>query len=193
MKARLLSPLFLFLVFATVSSFCQTGSDEQPPFDVYAGYSYASNFGTALNGWIVTANYQLGGSWLGIEGDISGHYGSQNISALPILLPGAPSSVDSNLYNYNFGPRVTWRAPDQPFNVFGHLLFGGSHTNVSTAGISQSDGAFSWVLGGGGDYNFNANWAARAQLDLLHTDFFSKGESHPRFSLGIVYRLGSSQ
>ena len=192
MKARLLS-LFVFILCASVASFCQTGSDEQPPFDIFAGYSHTSDFSTGLNGWILAGNYQFGQSWLGVEGEISGHYGSQNIGALPIILPGAPVSVDNSMYNYDFGPRVTWRAPDQPFNVFGHLLFGGSHTKISAAGISQTDGAFSWVLGGGADYNFSANWAARGQLDLLHTDFFSNGASHPRFSIGLVYRLGSSR
>ncbi|HET6934046.1 MAG TPA: outer membrane beta-barrel protein [Candidatus Angelobacter sp.] len=191
MKARVLS-LFVFALFVSVISFAQTGSDEQPPLDVFAGYSHSSNFDTGLNGWILSANYNLGSSWLGIEGDFSGHYGSHGLGGLPIVIAGLPSSVHTNLYNYDFGPRVTWRSPSQPFNAFGHLLFGGSHASVSASGVpSVSDTSFSWVLGGGADYNFNANWAGRAQLDLLHTNFFSNGESHPRFSIGIVYRLGT--
>ncbi|HEX5434865.1 MAG TPA: outer membrane beta-barrel protein [Candidatus Angelobacter sp.] len=193
MKVRLLSALVLFLFVIAGMSFAQTGSDEQPPIDAFVGYSHSSNFDTGLNGWIVAGNYSLNNSWLGVEGEISGHYGSQNLSGLPILIPGAPASLENSLYNFNFGPRVTWRAPDQPYNVFGHLLFGGSHAKISAAGISQSDGAFSWVLGGGADYNFNQNWAGRAQLDLLHTNFFSNGQSHPRISLGIVYRLGTPE
>jgi opacity protein-like surface antigen len=190
MKARLLAAIVVLFLMMSSSAFAQTGSDEQPPFDMYFGYSHSSNFSTGLNGWIVAANYNLNNSWLGVEGEISGHYGSQNLGALPILLPGAPTSVDNSLHNFDFGPRVTWRAPDQPINAFGHLLFGASHAKVSAAGVSQSDTAFSWVLGGGADYNFNARWAGRAQLDLLHTNFFSNGESHPRISLGLVYRLG---
>jgi opacity protein-like surface antigen len=190
MKARLLPAIVVLFLMTSSSAFAQTGSDEQPPFDMYFGYSHSSNFSTGLNGWIVAANYNLNNSWLGVEGEISGHYGSQNLGALPILLPGAPTSVDNSLHNFDFGPRVTWRAPDQPINAFGHLLFGASHAKVSAAGVSQSDTAFSWVLGGGADYNFNARWAGRAQLDLLHTNFFSNGESHPRISLGLVYRLG---
>ncbi len=193
MKVRLSFFCVIVALIATLSASAQTGSDEQPPFDVFAGYSHTSNFDTGLNGWIVSGNYNLNNSWLGIEGDISGHYGSQNLSALPIIIPGAPVSVTNSEYNYDFGPRITWRAPDQPVNVFGHLLFGGSHTKISAAGIDQTDGAFSWILGGGGDYNFNANWAGRAQLDLLHTNFFSDGKFHPRISLGLVYRLGTPQ
>lgn len=193
MRTRLLFLLVLLSFVISVSAFAQTGSDEIQPLDFFAGYSHSSNFDTGLNGWIVAANYNVNDSWLGVEGEISGHYGSQNLSALPILLPGAPASVDNSLHNFDFGPRVTWRSPDQPIFAFGHVLFGASHAKVSAAGVSQSDTAFSWVLGGGADYNFNANWGARAQLDLLHTDFFSKGESHPRISLGLLYRLGGER
>lgn len=192
MKVRLLTALVLFSCLV-LSASAQTGSDDQPPFDAFVGYSHTSNFGTGLNGWILAGNYEFPESWLGLEGEISGHYGTQNLSALPIVLPGSPVSVDNSLHNFNFGPRVTWRSPEQPFNVFGHFLFGFSHAKVSAAGQSQADTAFSWVVGGGADYNFNMNWAARAQLDLLHTHFFNDGESHPRFALGLVYRLGSPQ
>ena len=97
------------------------------------------------------------------------------------------------MYNFDFGPRFTWRSEDRPFNIFGHLLFGVSHANISATGVNDNgDTSFSWVLGAGGDYNFRPQWAARAQLDYLHTDFFSNGEGHPRFSIGLVYRLGGS-
>lgn len=190
MKVHFFLSLLLLSLGLSGAAVGQTGQDEQPPFDVFAGYSHSSNFDTGLNGWIVAANYNLGGSWLGVEGEFSGHYGSQNLSALPIILPGSPAKVDSSLYNYDFGPRVTWRSPEEPFQAFGHLLFGASHANISAVGVSDSDSAFSWVLGAGADYNFNVRWAGRAQLDLLHTDFFSKGESHPRLSIGLVFRLG---
>ena len=193
MKARALFVCLMFAGIASLSASAQTGSDEQPPIDLFAGYSHTSNFDTGLNGWIVAGNYNLSNSWLGIEGEISGHYGSQNLSALPIIIPGAPASVTNSEYNYDFGPRITWRAPDQPVNVFGHLLFGGSHAKISASGIDQTDGSFSWILGGGADYNFSANWAGRAQLDLLHTSFFDDGKFHPRISLGLVYRFGTPQ
>jgi opacity protein-like surface antigen len=193
MRARLLSALILFALATTFSASAQTGADDPQPFDFFAGYSRSSNFDTGLNGWIVAANYNINNSWLGIEGEISGHYASQNLGALPILIPGAPGSVDNSLHNFDFGPRGTWRSPDYPIAAFGHLLFGGSHAKISAAGVSDSDTSFSWVLGGGADYNFNANWGARAQLDLLHTNFFSNGESHPRFSIGLLFRTGGGR
>jgi hypothetical protein len=44
-------------------------------------------------------------------------------------------------------------------------------------------------LGGGADYNFTRNWAGRAQLDLLRTNFFSRGGNHGRIAFGVVYRF----
>lgn len=192
MRVRLLPALVLFSCLAIISASAQTGSDDILPFDLFAGYSHTSNFDTGLNGWIISANYNLT-NWLSGEGEISGHYGSQNLSALPIIIPGAPVSVDNSLHNFDFGPRVTWRSPDQPVFVFGHLLFGASHAKISAAGVSDTDTSFSWVLGGGADYNFNANWGGRAQLDLLRTNFFSNGKSHARISLGLLYRLGGER
>lgn len=193
MKYRFL-PLvvILALTFCGLSPAAHAQQDEQPPIDIFGGYSRSSNFDTGLNGWIVSGNLNFARN-LGVEGDISGHYGKHGLGGLPIIIPNLPSDVTTNMHNFDFGPRYTWRSEDHPFNVFGHLLFGVSHANLHAPGIADdSDSSFSWVLGGGGDYNFRPNWAARAQLDYLHTDFFSNGEGHPRFSLGLVYRLGPS-
>jgi hypothetical protein len=194
MKFRYLSLIATFaFIFLSLAPALHAQQDEQPPIDAFFGYSRTSNFDTSLNGWILSGNLNFARN-LGIEGDISGHYGDHGLGGLPIIIPNLPGSVKTNMYNFDFGPRYTWRSPDRPFNVFGHLLFGVSHANISATGVNDDgDTAFSWVLGAGGDYNFRPNWAARAQLDYLHTDFFSNGEGHPRFSIGLVYRLGGSR
>lgn len=161
---------------------------ENPKLDIFGGYSHIGNYGVGLNGWIASADWHLY-RFLGVEGDISGGYGNQSIEAGAVL-PNLPNGVGSRMHNFDFGPVGTYRAPDGRFNAFGHLLFGFSHTNLNSAGESAGDTAFSWVLGGGGDYNFNPVWAARAQVDLVHTNFFNTGQNHGRISLGIVYRFG---
>jgi Outer membrane protein beta-barrel domain len=161
---------------------------NNPRLDIFGGYSHVGNYGIGLNGWIMSANWHLY-RYIGLEGDISGGYGSQNLEAGQIL-PNLPNSIGSRMHNFNFGPNGTWRAPSGKYNAFGHLLLGFSHTNVNSAGIGQGDTAFSWVLGGGGDYNLNRVWAARAQVDLLHTRFFNGGQNHGRISLGLVYHMG---
>jgi|SwirhisoilCB2_FD_contig_61_1647680_length_1262_multi_2_in_0_out_0_3 hypothetical protein len=194
MKHRSISLIaILALIFLCVAPVAYAQQQEdQPPIDAFLGYSRTSNFDTSLNGWILSGNLNFARNF-GLEGDISGHYGDHGLGGLPLVIPNLPGSVKTNMYNFDFGPRFTWRSEDRPFNIFGHLLFGVSHANISATGVNDNgDTSFSWVLGAGGDYNFRPQWAARAQLDYLHTDFFSNGEGHPRFSIGLVYRLGGS-
>lgn len=162
--------------------------NETPRVDLYGGYSHASNFGVGMSGWIATVNYDVN-RWLGIEGDFNGEYGSQSLGAAAIILPTVPNSIRSRMHSFNFGPSATYRAGK--YDAFGHLLFGFSHTNLNAAGASEGDTSFSWILGGGADYNFTPTWAARGQLDLLRTNFFSRGANHARLSFGVVYRLGT--
>lgn len=179
MKAKLCPALLVLLCSVPL-----LGRDETPKVDIFGGYSHASNFDIGLNGWIASANWSIA-RWIGVEGDISGDYGSKRFG--PFFL-GAPK-LNSHMYSFNFGPSITYRR--SKYNAFGHLLFGASHTNVNSAGFDQGDTSFSWVLGGGADYNITQSWAGRFQLDLLRTNFFDRGASHARVGLGIVYRYGT--
>lgn len=177
-----LIPALLFL--GCLPIFAQS---ETPKFDIFGGYSHVGNFNIGLNGWTASANYNLN-RWLGLEGDVSGHYGSESLGPAVMFIPSIPNNITSHMHNFDFGPSVTYRT--NKFNAFGHVLFGASQTNVSAAGMGDDDTAFSWVLGGGADYNFARKWAARFQLDLLRTNFFDQGDSHGRVSVGVVYRFG---
>jgi opacity protein-like surface antigen len=156
--------------------------------DLFGGYSHTGNYNIGQSGWIASANYNLT-SILGVEADLSGNYGTQDLGGAAAILPNVPNSLHSRMHSFNVGPSGTYRAESGKYNLFGHLLFGTSHTNVSAAGVGDGSTSFSWILGGGADYNFTPKWAARAQLDLLRTDFFSHGNNHGRIGLGIVYRF----
>lgn len=186
-RALVLYSAVLSICLLTLPLAAQT---EQPPVDIFGAYSHTSNFDVGQSGWLASANYDLS-HWLGIEGDVSGAYGHKDLGTIAAILPGVPNRVNSRMHSFNFGPRITYRAESGKFNGFGHLLFGVGHTNISATGADESDTAFSWVLGGGGDYNLLPRVAARLQLDLLHTNFFNRGDNHPRVSIGLVYRLGS--
>lgn len=165
---------------------------ETPPLEIFGGYSHVGNYGVGLNGWLATATYNLD-RWIGVEGDANGEYGSKSFGAAGVLLPTVPNAIHSRMHNFNFGPRITYRpASTDKYDAFGHALFGFSHTNVSASGVGQGDTSFSWLVGGGADYNFTPAWAARFQLDLLRTNFFSTGANHGRVGLGIVYRFNPS-
>ena len=177
-----LSALFLF-------SFPALAQTEQPPIDIFGAYSHVSNFDVGQSGWLASANYDVN-DWFGLEGDLSGNYGQKEF-AVATLLPGVPEKINSRMHSFNAGPRITWRESSGRINAFGHVLFGFSHTNVNAAGAGDSDTSFSWALGGAGDYYFVPKFGARLQLDLLRTNFFSKGDTHPRVAIGLVYRLGN--
>lgn len=198
MSRTLLSRTLLALIVATIltaAASAQVGTTIQnrlndPRLDIFGGYSHVGNYGVGLNGWIASADWHLF-RYIGLEGDINGDYGSKGLQAASIL-PNLPSSIGGRMHNFNFGPQGTYRAPSGKYNAFGHLLFGFSHTNVNSAGIGEGSTSFSWVLGGGADYNLSRTWAARAQLDLLHTNFFNSGQNHGRIALGVVYRFGQT-
>ena len=161
--------------------------DEAPRVDIFGGYSHVSNFDIGLSGWLACANYDVN-RWLGVEADVNGQYGTQDLGAAPIILPGVPNKIHSRMHSFNAGPSATYRAGK--YDAFGHFLLGFSHTNLNASRASDGDTSFSWVLGGGADYNLSKSWAARLQLDLLRTNFFSVGANHARVGLGVVYRLG---
>ncbi|MFB3915537.1 MAG: outer membrane beta-barrel protein [Terriglobales bacterium] len=177
MKDKLLPILVLLL--CCMPLFAQS---ETPKTDIFGGYSHVGNFGVGLNGWIASANWNIV-RWAGVEADLSGDYGSKSFGP-----PFLRTSIGSRMHSFNFGPSVTYR--QEKYNAFGHLLFGVSHTNINAAGFEDGDTSFSWILGGGADYNLTEKWAARFQLDLLRTNFFDHGDNHGRVSLGIVYRFG---
>jgi len=156
--------------------------------DLFGGYSHTGNYNIGQSGWIASANYNISGP-LGVEADVSGNYGTQDLGGAAVILPNVPNSLHSRMHSFNVGPSGTYRAPSGKYNAFGHLLFGTSHTNVSAAGVGDGSTSFSWILGVGGDYNFTRQWAARAQLDFLRTNFFSRGGNHGRVAFGLVYRF----
>jgi opacity protein-like surface antigen len=191
MKYRILSLVaILALTFCGLLPAAHAQQGDQPAIDVFGGYSRSSNFDTGLNGWLLSGNLGFSRNF-GLEGDFSGHYGKHGLGGLSLLIPNLPTNINSNMYNVDFGPRFTYRFENHPVNAFGHVLFGVSRAHLHAPGVAEdSDSSFSWVLGVGGDYNIRDNWAARVQVDYLHTDFASNGEGHPRISLGVVYRLG---
>lgn len=154
--------LFL-LLFATAAS-----AQIPTKGNVFFGYSYnrasiVSNDARNLNGW----DAQLEGKfapWIGLVGDIQGTYGN---------------SVSE--HNILFGPRVSVQVEN--IRPFAHLLIGAGHIGVNHG---PSDTSFANALGGGADLKLVGPFAARAQLDWIHTRFFSHGQNDTRISLGLV-------
>lgn len=142
---------------------------QVPKGNVYFGYAYnraevIANDGTNLNGW----DAQLEGKlipWVGIVGDLGGTYGD-HISK----------------YNFLFGPRISVQVAR--LRPFGQIMIGASHINVLNG--SATNTSFANSLGGGVDYKLVGPFAARGQLDWIHTRNFSHGQNDVRFTFGLV-------
>ena len=78
---------------------------------------------------------------------------------------------------------------------FAEVQFGISHLHQSIQEgtlppFTNSDSAFSWMLGGGVDYPLTDHFSARGNLDLLRTHLNASAQSRLRLGLGITYTFG---
>jgi hypothetical protein len=154
--------------------------------NVFVGYSFSrtDTFGNTanLNGWEASLEGKFL-PWIGIVADFGGGYGS---NGLPLPCPSSGcgfSSTSVSKRTYLFGPRVA--VPIGRFTPFVHALIGAAHVNDR----GSTDTSFASAIGGGLDYKLIKGVAWRGQLDNVHTNFFSRGENHIRFSTGVDFRF----
>jgi hypothetical protein len=182
----------------------------------YARYSPSSSYskGHSLNGGGGSATININ-EYLGIQMDLQG-YGSNltsfNIAPNPTFPGGLNGSVQGNLFTYLFGPQIKVRAHN--FQPFGHLLFGGAHTNVygnafktlcqpiaGGCGLSKAPAAeaFAMAFGGGLDIPINKTISFRpAEIDYLLTRFTNpltktNNQNNFRYSVGLTFNLGHTR
>src|SRR5205085_2221087 len=98
----------------------------------YVRYSPSAQYtkGHSLNGAGGSIGYNFN-EYLGVKMDLQG-FGSNTTS---FTIPPSPNfpfggngRVQANLFTYLFGPQIKFRTPK--FQPYGHLLFGGAHSNV---------------------------------------------------------------
>ena len=195
-------------------------AQEFPRAEVGLNYSYARyapsvsySKGHSLNGGggSVTFNWN---EYLGIRADLQG-YGSNTTSfVIPpnnVFPEGASGRVHGNLFTYMFGPQIKVRAHN--FQPFGHLLFGGAHSNVYGNAFKQicqplpgacnfskapTGNAFAMAFGGGVDIPINRTISIRpGEFDYLLTRFsnpFTNGhQNNLRYSAGINFTFGGTK
>jgi len=193
-------------------------AQEFPRAEVGGNYSYARYGpsapyakGHSLNGGGGELNINFN-EFLSIKMDLQG-YGSNtttfNIVPNPTFPGGASGSVSGNLFTYLFGPQLKVRA--HHLQPYGHLLFGGAHTNVygnayrtlcqpMVNGCALTKGptaeAFAMDFGGGVDIPVGKHFAIRpAQIDYLLTRFSNpftgaNNQNNFRYSAGILFAFG---
>ncbi|MEP6642853.1 MAG: outer membrane beta-barrel protein [Acidobacteriaceae bacterium] len=157
-------------------SLAAAAQESAPKGEFFGGYQYTKyDGGTNANGWdtAVTGNLNR---WLGVTGDFSGAYNSQN-------------GVSFHDYLYTVGPVVSLRT-NKAFTPYAHFLAGGSRASFSGLGLTGSNSGFAMMFGGGVDIAATRHVAIRAaQLDWL--SLRSNGVSdnnNLRITTGLVFR-----
>ena len=174
--------------------FAGLANAQVPSGNIFFGYSFErtnwsgldSGLGKPnLHGWEASVEGKLL-PWVGIVGDVSGHYGSQSFLE---PTPQGPTEINvtGHEQEYLIGPRVS--VPVGKFTPFAEGMIGIAHIHTGGTLPGPTNTSFAGALGGGIDYRIFKPLAARLQGDYLHTSFFSSTQHNLRLSIGLVLRF----
>ena len=155
-----------------------------------------------MTGNFGTDGFNLGAGWnftpkVLLAADYDTAWDNSRIGTFDITSTGAVTSK-AHLQDLLFGPRIFFgssQVRNRTFHTFAEAEFGVSHLNTSISeaagpGMSTADTAFTWILGGGADYNISPHWTARGKLDFMRTHFADAGQSRLRLAIGVAYTFG---
>jgi hypothetical protein len=201
MDAKKENLFMLKAVGLTIALFIFAGlaSAQVPSGNIFFGYSYERTNTTAfgpnvisstvtgpnLHGWEASVEGKIV-PFLGIVGDVSGHYGSQDFTE---LTPNGPLTVNvtGHEQEYLVGPRLS--IPISKFTPFAELMAGAAHIHTGGTLPGPSNTSFATAVGGGLDYKIFRPIAVRVEGDYLRTKFFSSTQNNLRLSAGVVFRF----
>jgi opacity protein-like surface antigen len=199
--------LFLVaLATATISLMCPAKSAAQD-LELSGGWAHAtSDFG--VDGFNIGAAYFFQPR-LAIAAQYDGMWDTSRVGTFEFTSVGA-IVAQSHLQDFLVGPRFYF--PVHTINgggnstrnrnhkvyrlyPFAEAQFGVSHLHQSIQegilpSVTNSDSAFSWMLGGGVEYPLTDHFSARGNLDLLRTHLNASAQSRLRLGIGIAYTFG---
>jgi hypothetical protein len=156
---------FLAVLMLGAGAVLASAQEKTPHADAFVGYSYLRfDTGANVNGFDASVTGNIN-DWLGITGEVSGHY-REGDSAHFIL----------------GGPRFTYRKTGTRVEPFVHALVGVTLINSAPY--------FGMALGGGVDVKINDKLAIRA-VQADYAPIISNGNvvHNARVSAGIVFRF----
>lgn len=166
----------LLVAMFSIAASAQEMGTSTPRAEIFGGYQYTRfDGGLNANGWNtgVAGNFN---KWLGIAGDFSGAYKSQN-------------GASFNNYTYTFGPVVSYRKAEK-VTPFAHFLVGRFHQSATAAGVTVTGSGMAMMFGGGFDVKATRHIALRAiQFDWLslHANG-ATDNNNMRLSTGLLFR-----
>jgi hypothetical protein len=168
-------------------------------FELSGGWSHITG-NEGLNGFNA-------GAWVYLDPKISigfnydGVYNTSVLGAFALTNVGLTVSK-AHLQNFLAGPRFYFPGLLKGHgNIRGHIIhpfveaqFGESElwsevSAVNVGTLTSQDTEFTWVLGGGGDFDFKSRWSARINVDLVRTHFVDMGQSRLRLIMGLACRF----
>lgn len=187
-------------------------AQEAPKIELAIDYSYARynpshafvKNGYSLNGAGGSVNFNFT-KYLGIKMELEGYGSNTKTFTAPVgsaICPGGCSAaLQGNLFTYLFGPQVGIRSGK--VRPYGHLLFGGAHSNVynnlkNLPGVTLPNPAgntFAMVFGGGVDFPIvhSGKIAIRpGEIDYFYTRFNNSAtgaQSNLRYQAGVVFNF----
>jgi opacity protein-like surface antigen len=174
--------------------FAGLASAQIPSGNVFLGFSYENTNSSALNlnlsrpnlhGWEASFEGKVL-PFVGIVGDVSGHYGSQSFTE-PTPNGLENINVTGHEQEYLVGPRLS--VPVGKFTPFAEVLVGVAHIHTGGTLPGPSNTSFATAVGGGLDYRLFGPVAARVEGDYLRTKFFNSTQNNLRLSAGVVFRF----
>jgi opacity protein-like surface antigen len=172
-------------------------ASAQIPLEIGGGYAHISG-DNGLDGLDIGAALWLARR-VAVAVDYDSAWDSSHLGAFELTQTGLIVSK-SHLQNFLVGPRVSFpgllknkQKHLQQLWPFAEIQVGSSHLNSSleapTTHTSQSasDNAFTWMIGGGADYQLSPHWVGRFKLDFLRTHFADTGQSRVRLGIGVAY------
>jgi hypothetical protein len=152
---------------------------EAPRVDAAVNYSHLQ----VLKGYTISMNGASGSvaynfnNWIGLAADIGIYHG----------YPAQSLTGET----FTLGPRLSYRGVER-FQPFVQALFGGSHFNASSGGITGGGLPFANDLGFGADLALRGHrkFALRLADDFFGTRSGGSTTISNRVSAGIVFRFG---
>src|ERR1700690_3652175 len=148
-------------------------------FQAYGGYTFVRfyafpNLAANRNGVDVSMSYFFRKGFFGVEGAVTGTFGSIG-------------GETSDFAFYGGGPRVRWSAW-RGLQVWGHGLVGGGYFSPKFANLAKN--GLSYELGGGVDVP--SHWRRvmyRGEVDMIGSRLFNTTQYSPKVSAGIVFEF----
>jgi opacity protein-like surface antigen len=184
---------------AALFLFAGLANAQIPSGNVFLGFSYERTNSTAfgsslvqttvtspnLHGWEASFEGKIL-PFVGIVGDVSGHYGSQSFTE-PTPNGLLNINVTGHEQEYLVGPRLS--IPVSKFTPFAEVMVGAAHIHTGGTLPGPSNTSFATAVGGGLDYRLLGPVALRAEGDYLRTKFFSSTQNNLRLSVGVAFHF----